>query len=159
DRAGGAMEHRSVRAFAAAEMMPLDDAGEPAALADADDVHLVPGLELVHQHLVAGLQIAGAAVEAKFANELRSLHPGLLQMPRRRLVDAGRLDEFEQAELHRVVAVGGGRLALHHHARSGLEQSDRNHLPVRPEYLRHADLSSKNSWTHKKILKLAASYL
>ena len=69
-----------------------------------------------------------------------------------RLVDARRLDELKQAELHRVVAVGGGRLALHHHARSRFQQRDRHYLPVRPEHLRHSDLFAKNSWTHVNSL-------
>ena len=51
-------------AFAAAEVMALHHAREPAALADADHVHLVLGLELIHQHLVARLQIVVARAAA-----------------------------------------------------------------------------------------------
>src|SRR5207247_2557131 len=99
DRARRAMEHRSVRPFTAAEMMSLDDAGEPAPLADPHHVHFVLDLELVDQHLVARFQIAVTAAETELANELRALDPGLLQMPGGRLVDARRLDKFEQSEL------------------------------------------------------------
>src|SRR5579859_3848326 len=142
------VEHGSVRSLASTEMMPLDHAGESSPLADPLHVHHVLGLELIHQHLVAGLQIAVAAVELELADELRAFDPGLLEMPGGRLIDARRLDELEQPQLDRVVAIGGRRLALHHHARPRLEQSDRNHLPVRPENLRHPDLFAKNSWTH-----------
>ena len=47
----------------AAKLMPLHQAGKTAALADADHVHFVVGLELVHQHAVAGLEVARAAVQ------------------------------------------------------------------------------------------------
>src|SRR5439155_26752707 len=127
------------RAFAATEMMPLHHAGEPATLADSDHVHLVLGLELIDQNLVAGLQIAVPAAGAKLAHELRALDSRFLQMPGGRLIDPRRLDELEQSELDRVVSVRRRRLALHYHAGPCLEQSDRNHLPVRPENLRHPD--------------------
>ena len=52
-------------------------------------------------------------------------------------------------ELHRIVAVRGGRLALHHHARPRLEQRDRHGLPVGPEHLRHSNLFAKDSWAHR----------
>ena len=49
------MEHGTVRAFATAEVMAFDHTGEALALADANDINLVFGLELIYQHLVAGL--------------------------------------------------------------------------------------------------------
>ena len=62
------MEHRAVRRIAAAEMMALHEAGESAALADADHIHLVVRLELVDQDAVARLEVA-VAVELKLALE------------------------------------------------------------------------------------------
>src|ERR1700738_3690564 len=44
---GRAVEHGAVALRTAAEMMPLHNAGEPAALADADDVYLVERLALI----------------------------------------------------------------------------------------------------------------
>src|SRR5207248_3939574 len=76
---------------------------------------------------------------------------GLLQAARGGLVDALRLNELDQAELHRIVSVGGRRLALHHHARTRLQQRDRHHLPIGPENLRHSNLLTKDSWTHKSL--------
>src|SRR5579872_6610600 len=69
-------------------------------------------------------------------------------MARLRFVDPLRLDELKQTQLYRVVSIGRGGLALHNGARTRFEQSDRDHLPVRPEHLRHADFSSQNSWSH-----------
>src|SRR5207244_11539235 len=82
----------------------------------------------------------------------RALDTGLLHAARRGLIDALRLDELDQTELNRIVAVRGRRLALHHHARPGLEQSNRHHLSIRPEHLRHSNLLAKNSWSHKNKL-------
>ena len=139
---------RTVRAFAAAEMMALHHARETAAFADADHVYLFLGLELIDQDLVAGLEIIVARTQMEFTHEARPFHSGLLQMPGHRLVDARRLDKLHQAELHRIVAVGSGRLALYHHARTRLHQRHRHGLPVWPEHLRHTDLFAKDSWTH-----------
>jgi hypothetical protein len=50
------------------------------------------------------------------------------------------LRELDQSKLHGVVTIGGRRFALHHHARSGLQQRDRNNLPVGAEHLAHPDL-------------------
>src|SRR5208283_1761451 len=152
DRTRCAMEHRPVRAFAAAEVMALHQAGETTALADADHVHLVLGFELVHQHPVAGLEIVVAGRERKLAQEFASFRAGLLEMTRGGLVNPLRLDELGQAELHRVVPIRAGRLALHHRARTRLEQGDRHSLSVGPEHLRHSDFLTKNSWTHYKFL-------
>src|ERR1035437_8617305 len=152
DRSGCPVEHRSVRAFAAAEVVAFDHARKPLALADADDIHLVRGFELTHQHLVAGFQIVGPGAKLELAHELRAVDAGFLQTAGGGFVDALWLDELEQAELRRVVTVDGRRLALHHHARSGFQQRHRHHPPVRPEQLRHSNLLAKDSWTHVNFL-------
>src|ERR1017187_119678 len=148
DGTGSAMEHRPVGAFAAAEVMALHQAGEAAALADADHVHLVLRLELVHQHLVAELEIVVAGPQLELAQELAAFRASLFEMTRGGFVDPLRLDELHQAELHGVIPVRGGRLALHHRARTRLEQGDRHRLSVGPEHLRHSDFFTENSWTH-----------
>jgi len=51
-----------------AEVMPLDEAGKAAALADADDIHLLALLKQIHQHLIAGLGI-GARGHLDFAQQ------------------------------------------------------------------------------------------
>ena len=133
------MEHRPVRALAAAEMMPPHNAGETAAFADADHIDLIVGLELIDQHLIAGLEIVVAGPQRKLAQKLRALDVSLFEMAGARLVDARRFDELNQPELNGVVPVSGRRLALYYHTRSRLEQGDRNGLSVRPEDLRHPD--------------------
>src|SRR5882724_5966445 len=148
NRSGSAMEHRTVRAFAAAEMMPLHYARKTAALAHANHVDLVLGLELIHQHLVAGLGIAIARTQRELPQVAHASHPGLLEVARFRLVDALFLDVLHQAKLHRIIAVGSGRLALHYHARTSLQQGDRDYLSIRPEDLGHADFFAKNTCAH-----------
>src|ERR1700752_2143857 len=142
--------HAAVGRVAAAEMMPPHDPRKSAALADADHIDLLTGLELVDQHFVARFEIVVARPQPELPHELRALDAGLFQMPRHRLINSCRLHELEQSELHRIVAVRSGRLALHHHARPGLQQRDRNPLPVREKDLLHTDFFAKYSWTHEK---------
>ncbi len=49
--------------------------------------------------------------------------PGFLEMSGHGFVDALRLDEFHEPQLRGFVAVVRGGAALHHHARSGLQNS------------------------------------
>src|SRR5262249_53233281 len=123
DRTRRAVEHRTVRAFAAAKVMALDKTREAAALADADHIDLVLRLELIDQDFIAGLQVARSAVEPELTDELGALDSGFLQVPGGWLIEACRLDKLKQSELDSIVAVGGRRLALHHHAWTRLEQS------------------------------------
>src|SRR5580700_2543395 len=69
-------------------------------------------------------------------------------MPGRRFVDAFWLHKLIEAKLNRVVSVGCRRLSLHDETGARLQEGHRDHLPIRPEQLRHADLFSQNSWTH-----------
>src|SRR5262249_14639933 len=133
DGPGGTVEHGAVGILAAAKVVALHQTRETAALADSDDVYLVLGLELVYQHLVARLQVVVTGAQRELPEELRAVHTGLLQVARRRFVDALRLDEFHQTQLHRIVSVRGGRLALRHHARTRLQQRHRDGLPVGTE--------------------------
>ncbi len=109
---------------------------------------LSAGLKSVHQHAVAGLQIVVAAVHAKLAHELDALGVRLLQVAPNRFGRVLRFRILHQTELNRIVTVGGRRLALHHHARSRLQQRHGHHLPVGAEHLRHPDLFAENSWAH-----------
>jgi hypothetical protein len=137
-------------------MVALHHAGESFALADANHVHLVLGLELIHQHLVAGFEIVIAGAQRELPHKLGALHAGFLQVAGDGLVDALRFDKLHQTQLNGVVAVGGGRLALHHHARTRLQQRHRDSLTVGPEHLRHTDLFAKDSWTHTVSSQLSA---
>ena len=131
-RTRSAVEHRTVRGIAAAEMMALDHTRETSALADADDVHFFVGLEFVGEHAVARLQIAVRSVpHPELAQEFHAFGGRLFQVSRVRLVDARFLDVFHQAQLHGVISVDGRRLALHHHAWTGLEHRYRHYLAIR----------------------------
>jgi hypothetical protein len=120
-------------------MVPFHQARKSAALAHADDIYLVSGLELIHQNPVALLQVVVTGPQPHFSQELDSFRAGFLQVAGKRFRGARGLCEFHQAELHRVVTVSGGRLALDHHAGSRLEQRDWNDLAVGAKYLRHSD--------------------
>src|SRR3979490_2688449 len=116
------MVHGAVRSVSTAEMMAFHKAGKTAALADADHVHLIVRFEFVHQDTVAGLQIAVAiALQTNFAHESRALSASLLQMACLRFGCAGSLHEFEQTQLHRIVAVRPRGLALRNHTWTGFE--------------------------------------
>ena len=52
--------HRTVRRIAAAEVMPLHETSETAALADTDDIDLVVRFEVIDQDAVARLEVAFA---------------------------------------------------------------------------------------------------
>src|SRR5690242_16191857 len=134
--------------------MALDDTGEALPFADTDDIDFVFGLELIHEDLVAGFHIIRPRSQRELAHELRAaLDASLFQPAGGRLVDPVRLDVLKQPELHRIVTVRGGRLALHHHARAGFQQRYRHHLSVGTEQLRHSNLLAKDSWTHVNFLE------
>src|SRR5581483_1044041 len=136
NRTGGAVEHRAVALRAAAEMVALDKTGGTAAFADADHVNLVERLELIHQDAVALFQVVVAGAKLDLAQELHAVSARFLKMTRRRFGEFGGLGELHESKLYGIVSVRCRRLALHHHARSGFENRDGNHLAVRPEHLR-----------------------
>src|SRR5579871_1524919 len=123
-------------------MMPLDEAREASAFADADHVHLVGGFELVDQNSVTLLQIVIARPHSQLAQEFHTVGTRLLEMTGRRLAHARRFGELYQSELHGVVTIRGRRLALDYDAGSGFQQRDWHSLPVRPEHLAHPNFLS-----------------
>src|SRR5580658_6489583 len=139
------MEHRTVRALAAAIVPALHAALKALALADAGDVHVFADLETVDQHAIADLRLVFRVLNAHFADVAHRGHARLLVMSGLGLVHALRLHKFNQAQLHRVVAVLVFRAALHHHARAGLQHRARNGRAVIGEDLRHPQLDSQYS--------------
>ncbi len=119
--------------------MPLDKTRETPALALANHVHFVGGLELVHQYAITLFQIVVAGAHADLAQILHTVGAGLLQVRRHRLGRARGLGKFHKSKLHGVVAIGNRRLALNHNTRSRLEQRNRHNLSIRAEHLRHPD--------------------
>src|SRR5271156_884280 len=143
DAAGRAMKHGTVRRVASAEVPALHAALKTFALAHAGDVHKFADLESVHEHAIAGLGFVLRIFNADFAHVTQRRHAGLLEMPGLRLVHALRLDEFNQAELHRVVTVFIFRAPLHHHARARLQNRARHRRAVIGEDLRHSQFDSE----------------
>src|SRR4051812_8439705 len=120
-------------------MMPLHETGEPAPFTYTDDIHFVGRLELVHQDAVTGLEVVVAGSQLEFAEELRAIHAGLLQVTSNRLVNALRLHELDKADLNGIVAIGSRGLSLHHYAGTSLHHGHGNYLPIGPEHLCHPD--------------------
>ena len=145
-------------ARAAAEVVALDHALEPASLADADDVHHLRWLELVYQNTVAHLEVAIACVQFELTRVLDSVGARLLGVTLHGLGQLLRLNTFDQTELNGVIAIRDRSLALNNHAGTRLEHGDRNHLPVRAEYLGHPQLFAENSWAHSLLLSKCLNF-
>src|SRR4029077_14627376 len=138
------------------EVMALDHALEPLALARAHDVHGVAGLEDLHRDLVAHLRLV-AVLDAELAQHphRRKVAARLLEVAGlglRHLLDLAVLDEPDLdrlVELGLLLAVGVGvllaALALHDHAGPGLDDGVGDRLPVLRVDLRHSDLASDDS--------------
>ena len=76
------MEHRTMRSIAAAEVMPLHKARKPAALADADHIHLLIRLELLGENAIARLEVVVSLPQAQLLQKLGAFGARLLQMSR-----------------------------------------------------------------------------
>jgi len=137
-RGGLAMDHRSVRPAAAAEVMSLHAAGETVAFRGRDDVDDVA----FRKGRCFDDRSDGCVVEmpAEFANtSLRRSDAGMRKSTRVRSRDASGLDVAE-CQHRRFVAVGLDGLPLQHDARSDFDDGERQIPTVRREDTRHPDL-------------------
>src|SRR3954449_161031 len=144
DRARRAVEHRAVRAAAAGEVVTLHGALKTLALAGADHVHVVLLVEDRGLDLVAGLELL-AGVEAELLQLADRRHAGLAEVPLLRLIRLRRL-LLDETDLHRLIPIGIGRLALYHQAGAGLHHRHRVHRPVLDVDLRHPHLAYQDSF-------------
>ena len=103
------MEHRTVSAGAAGEVVTLHHALKAMALARANHVNPFALVEDRDQHLVAGLRRFGALGDLDLALHARRRHIGLLVLPGQRLVGVADGIALHQPDLHGVVAVGLAR--------------------------------------------------
>ena len=110
------MEHGTMAGGTAAEVMALHQAGETAALTQADHIDNVVRLKLIRKNAVAGLQVAIATVEPELALKLHAFGAGLLQVPGIGLV--GLLCILDQTELNGIITIRGRCLALRDDART-----------------------------------------
>src|SRR5688500_19522480 len=94
----------AVRLRPTLEVVARDDAGEAVALADADDVHQLAGLEHIDAQLLAELVSVGY-IETELTHVLRTLLVlvEVLELARDRLRGTAR---GSTAELHGRIAVG-----------------------------------------------------
>src|SRR5215469_9970910 len=145
DTARRAVEHRTVRRVASGVVPALHAALKALAFADAADIHQFAGLETLHQHAVANFGFVFRFAKSHFVKHFHRRDVGLLEMPGHGLVHPLRLDEFDQAQLRRLVAVFVFRAALHHHARAGLQNRAADQAAVFGKDLRHAQLDSDDS--------------
>src|SRR5690606_9740444 len=123
----------------AREVPALHDAGGAAALGRCGDVDLLAGREgLDGDVLTVGLEVA------KLDEVPLRPHAGLLEVPGERLVHRLLL-LLEPAELDGGVAVRGRCLALHHGARTGQQDRDRNEPVALPD-LGHAHFGAEDAF-------------
>jgi hypothetical protein len=146
------------------KVVPLHDAREAAALAGADHIDLLAGLEdLVRLEHGADLGLGRRRrVEPKLADIALRLTVGLgehfdtsfaqcsaafgaVVLRNMAALGADRLAArlVLEAELHRVVAVALGGANLQHRAGAQLQHGDGGHPPRFVEDLRHADFQPK----------------
>src|SRR5262249_37395293 len=113
-----------------AEVMTLHESGKTAPFAHADYVDAILGLEQIHFYRVALLGVFASRGELHLANKTLRRHVGFGEMSLRGLGRVPYAAAFHQCELCRLVTFFRGRLALHHHARTGLQYGHRHHLAV-----------------------------
>src|SRR6266566_1303598 len=153
DAARRAMEHGAVRRVAAAIVPAFHAALEAAAFAHAADIDELAGLKAVHQHAVANLGLVARFLDAHFTEQFHRRDARAFVMARHSLVHALRLDEFDEAQLHGVIAVFAFRAALDDHARSRLQHRASHQCAVWLEHLGHPQLDSENSVDCHSLLR------
>src|SRR5512133_688249 len=147
DGAGSAVEHGAVGRTAARKVVPLDDAGEALALADAGDVHLGLRLEGAGQDAVAGLGGVGG-VHLDLAEHADRGDTQLLAVALLGLGGALAAVGVHEADLAGLVAMLGGGLALHDHAGAGLDDRHGDDLALLIEDLGPPQLLADDSFGH-----------
>src|SRR6478609_6155082 len=144
DRAGLAVVAvRTVRCRDALEVVTLHDTGEALALAGADDVDQLAGLERALSGELLAERVVRGIRRAHLGEVATRGHAGGLEMGRLRLVDLARVD-LAVGDLDRVVAVTLGRANLGDHVRRELDDGDGNELAVLVPYLGHAELGAQH---------------
>ena len=149
------LEHVSVSRGSAAEVVPANYAREATPLAGAQNVNELFVIEQVDQHLVPDLHAIASGLLASrngsvdndrhLPQKLHRRQVVLRQMTFHGLRQPRFLDELDQPELGRFIAVARGRLQLRHDARTGLQYGHGTNLALAVEQLGHPDLFPKNS--------------
>src|ERR1700686_3115001 len=138
-------------------MPALHAARKAATLPDTGDVDELASLEIFHQPAVADFRFVFRFRDANFLHDFHRSHVSLFEVAGHCLVDALRLDEFDEAELRGVVAVFFLGPGLHDDAGARLENGATHEDAVFGEDLRHAELDSDDSVDcHFPFLSLVA---
>jgi len=120
----------------------LDHAGVAAALADADHIDLLAGLEQLGVDLSANLELGQLLLgDAAFLQIALGRHTGLVEMAEARLLE-GHPAALSEAQLEGGVAVLLRGLLLDDRIRARLEDGHRDTLSALREDPRHADLAA-----------------
>src|SRR5918996_2009344 len=125
------------------EAVPLHDAGEALALAGADDIDDLPGLEQLDRELLAQ-GVLGRVGRAQLDGVPARGDPGLVEVALHRLGDLARVGRAV-GDLHGVVPVGLWRADLGHDTRPGLDHRDRDDTVVFVPDLGHAELLAEQA--------------
>src|SRR5438874_969411 len=151
DRARLADVVGAVRGRAAAEVMPLDRAGEPLADRDARHLDLVADLEALDGDGLA-LRRAGQAAQLEQVSVRRDAV--LLQVPELRLREP-LLGDLVVGDLNGVVAVDGSLLDRDNRAWTCLDHCHRGHLTgLLVEDLRHPKLPADDP-LHQSLISMS----
>jgi hypothetical protein len=143
------MEHGAVRRRSPPEMVPFDQPCKSAALAGAQDIHLICRLEnLRDQDLFSHVWYFCAVFETELPQDAARRDSGFFEMAGFRLVHPGRTNEFHKTQLDRLVAVRLLRLLLNDDTRAGFDHGDRNNGSVLIKNLSHPYLYSNQSINH-----------
>src|SRR5207302_6852567 len=140
-----AMEHGTVGSIATTVMPALDAALKSLALTHAGNVHEFARRKAVHEHAVADFGVIARLFQTDLAQHAHRREVGLFEMAGHGLRDALWLHEFDQTQLHRVVAVGLLTAALHDDTRSRLQHRAGHGRAIVGKHPRHAQLDSDNS--------------
>src|SRR5438105_8253191 len=131
----------------AAKMMALDHTGKTPSLAGSNHVHKFFAFKDVNQHAVSwfGLVAVPAGrinLDVNLAKKSHRRKVMLAKVSLHAFAQPRFLDELDQANLRRLVAVFGRGLTLSDHARAGLQDRRRADVTLVIEQLRHADFFS-----------------
>jgi hypothetical protein len=126
------------------ETMALHDALKSLSLRRAHNLHPVPRLKELHRELLARLE-GFVAPDPEFAeNAGRVIQPDTCGVTELR-ASAPLILLAAESKLHSGISVPVGFLDLHHRARSGLDDRDRNGRPFVVEEPGHPEFTSNKS--------------
>src|SRR5215472_9627671 len=120
--------------------MPLVKTRKASAFGDPDNVYVLLRTKLIYEYLVSDFDFRIAGIQPHFAEETGGDCASTLEMTLHCLGHALRRGDLDQPDLHCLVSILGGSLALNHNARPGLQNRRRQGVSALRKDLRHAQL-------------------